>query len=68
MLAITGVLKDQSVPLKVLYQIRRDLTIYNMYDALAMWLDDGGGLAAYCPDAMIRVGTALLYYAEKRKR
>ena len=68
MLAITGVLKGQSVPFEVLYQIRRDLTIYNVYDALAMWLDDGGGLAAYCPDGMIRVGTVLLFYADERKR
>jgi len=44
----------------IAYQIDRDLKIYLLYDALAMWLDHENGLAAYDPDLIIRIGEYLL--------
>lgn len=63
---ITRIVRRQSIPFEVLHQMKRDLSIYKVYDALAMWLDDEQGLAPYCPDALIEIGTALISYAENK--
>lgn len=36
-------------------QIRRDMKVYKVYDAFAMWLDADGGLAKYEPDLIRKI-------------
>ena len=36
-------------------QVRVDLSIYPLYDAVAMWMDKAHGLAYYFPEDMERV-------------
>lgn len=40
-------------------QVLRDMAIYPLWDAVAMWMDKKAGLAYYCPEDMERVGKVL---------
>jgi len=40
-------------------QMQKDLEIYPLYDGVAMWMDDGAGLAKYFPKDMERVALLL---------
>jgi len=42
-----------------LVQALRDLGIYPLWDAVAMWMDKNAGLARYCPEDMERVARLL---------
>ena len=63
---IQPVLQSRDIPVPVLYQVEKDLRIYNTYDALCMWLDHENGLAAYCPEEILDIGRSLVSYAEKK--
>ena len=41
-------------------QIAKDLTIFNIYDALSMWLDPQCGLAHWHPTELIKIGERML--------
>lgn len=42
-----------------LVQVSRDLNVYPLYDAVAMWMDKKAGLARYFPEDMKRVANLL---------
>lgn len=52
------------VPPEIWRQLSYDLRAYPLYDALAMWLDEKGGLAAVVPGMMRAVADLFLKVAE----
>jgi hypothetical protein len=53
---VDGIVSEWCVNSAIAYQIGKDLRVYLLYDAMAMWLDHDAGLAAYDPETMLRIG------------
>ena len=51
----------------IVEQIERDLRIYKLYDALAMWADPQGGLAHYDPDTILKILRVFIKYKDLMK-